>query len=148
MVDGMQQWRPDPDAPQLLDWWVPLVRASRHAIDAEVPWLILIDEWELGGRVERQGRPDVWLYVHRRSGGELRVDDNGQPYRFIPNSSGPSPGRLRTMDIRHALCLAGLPNVSEPVWFEPMTWSDPPDGEGPLVDDDEPRHRPALHLVR
>jgi hypothetical protein len=115
----MNFWFPEPDVPHLLDWWQPLVRAGRRALAAGVPWLILVDEWELLGRVRRRGRPDVWLYVHRMSGRELYVDDSGQPYRFIPNSTGPSPGRFKPMKIRHAVWAAGLPDVSEGIWFDP-----------------------------
>ena len=50
MVAGMEWKSPDPHLPQLLDWWFPLVRAVRRALIDEVPWLILIDEWDLLGR--------------------------------------------------------------------------------------------------
>jgi hypothetical protein len=126
----MRFWSPDPGAPDLLDWWMPLVRAGRRALAEAVPWLIVVDEWDLAGRFQRHPRPDVWIYVHQQSGRELPVDDSGQPYRFIPNSTGPSSGRFKEISIRHAVWAAGLPDVSEGVWFEP-----PP---GPT----------ALHLVR
>lgn len=146
----MRFWTPEPDAPHLLDWWMPLVRAAGRSLADKVPWLIVVDEWELGGRVLRQGRPDVWVYEHRRSGGELCVDGTGQPYRFIPNSSGPSPGRFKEMKVRHAVGRAGLPEVNEGVWFErPSRYLDPPDWHEPSLDHDEQLGgRPGLQLVR
>jgi hypothetical protein len=126
----MRFWTADPDDPQLLDWWLPLVRAGRRALVAEVPWPILVDEWDLAGRFLRRERPDVWVYRQRQSRRELCVDDSGQPYRFIPNRSGPSAGRFKEMSIRHAVWAAGLPDVSDGVWFEP------------------PGGRARLHLVR
>lgn len=145
----MRFWTPEPDAPQLLDWWMPLVRAGRRALDDVVPWLIVVDEWLLAGRVRRQARPDVWGYVHRRSAGELFVDDTGQPYRFIPNSAGPSPGRFKEIEIRHAVWQAGLPGVSDGIWFDPPTRIQPPDWpEPPFESDEQLGRRPALHLVR
>lgn len=146
----MRCWTPEPDDPHLLDWWAPLVRAARRALDEEVHWLILVDEWALAFRVERRGRPDVWVYVHDRSRGELCVDDTGQAYRFIANSSGPSPGRFKEMEIRHAVWRAGLPDVNPGVSFDwPHRRSDPPGWHEPLVDDDEELgSQPALHLVR
>lgn len=146
----MRFWTPEPDAPHLLDWWVPLVRAARRALDHEVHWLILVDEWELAGRVPRQGRPDVWVYRHRRSGGELLVDDTGQAYRFIVHSSGPSPGRFEEMEIRNAVWRAGLPRVSAGVSFDwPSLRPDTLDWqEQPSDHEEQPERRPALHLVR
>jgi hypothetical protein len=112
-------WDPDPDASQLLEWWLPLVRAGRRALDAEVPWLIIVDEWDLHGRFVRRDRPDVWMYRHYLSRRDLYVDESGQPYRFIPNTSGPSRGRFKEISIRRAVWAADLPGVSEGVWFQP-----------------------------
>lgn len=146
----MRFWTPEPDAPHLLDWWAPLVRAARRALDETVPWLIVIDEWALTGRVERRGRPDVWVYRHRGGGGDLCVDDTGQPYRFIPSSSGPSLGRFTPIDIRPAVWRAGLPTVGQAVFFEwPFPMADGLEWDDPPVDNAEPPvRRAALHLVR
>ncbi len=146
----MRCWTPEPDDPHLLDWWLPLVRVARRALDEEVPWLIVLDQWALAFRVERRGRPDVWVYVHARSRRELCVDHTGQPYRFIANSRGPSPGRFKEIETRSAVWRAGLPDVDEAVWFEPRARSfHPPDWHEPLADDDEQSEgRPGLHLVR
>lgn len=128
----MRFWTPEPGAPHLLDWWMPLVRAARRALDDEVPWLIVVDEWALAGRVQRQGRADVWVYVHEGSGCELRVDATGQPYRFIPSLSGRSAGRFQEIGIRPAVWQAGLPHVSQGVWFErPRPLHDPSDWPEP-----------------
>jgi hypothetical protein len=146
----MRYWTPEAGAPHLLDWWMPLVRAARRALDDEVPWLIVVDEWKLAGRVVRQGRPDVWVYAHGRSGGELLVDHTGQPYRFISNSAGPSPGRFKEIEIRQAVWRAGLPDVNEGVGFErPHRISDRSEHhESPAVCGEGPGGRPALRLVR
>lgn len=146
----MRFWTPEPDAAHLLDWWAPLVRAARRALDDAVPWLILVDEWALTGRVQRQRRPDVWIYQHRRSRGDLCLDDTGQPYRFIPSSKGPSLGRFKPIDIRGAVWRAGLPTFGQAVFFEwPSPLSVPVEWQQPRVDHAEPPgSRPALHVVR
>jgi len=121
----------------------------RRALDEQVPWLIVLDEWALAFRVERRGRPDVWVYVHHWSRRELCVDDTGHPYRFIANSSDPSPGRFKEIGIRSAVWRARLPDVNEGVWFEPPARSfHPPDWDESLADDDEQFAQPGLHLVR
>ncbi|MGH9279321.1 MAG: hypothetical protein ACRD12_14600 [Acidimicrobiales bacterium] len=121
----MRFWHPEPDTSQLVDWWLPLTRFARRAFDEGVPWLILLDEWSLRGRSIRTKRPDVWEYVHEMSRGGLQVDDSGQPYRFIPNATGPSLGRFKEISVRQAVWAARLPDVGVSVEF----------------------HRPALHLV-
>lgn len=139
----MRWWTPDPDAPQLLDWWAPLVRASRLALAHEVPWLIVLDEWALEGRVERQRRPAIWVYRHRRSGGLLQVDDTGQSYKFIRHSGARSLGRFKEIEIRYAVWHAGLPHVSDGIWFErPRHGPDPPEW------DETVESGPALRVVR
>lgn len=147
----MRFWHPEPDVPQLFDWWLPLVRAGRRARLADLPWLIAVDEWELLGRVQRRPRPDVWVYVHCESGRELFVDDSGDTYRFIPNSRGPSPGRFTELPLRYALWQAGLPDVAE--WICERRPAPPPellqDHEDWFDHEGEPpvQGRP-LHLVR
>lgn len=151
-------WRPDPSEPALLSWWQPLVRAARRAVTEEVLWLILVDEWRLVGRYGRSGRPDVWIYADDRSGGELYVDESGQPYRFIEYRSGPSLGRFKEIDIRTAVWRSGLPRVGRGVsWGPPprrswedeewdgyddgaADWQPPPAAAGPTG-------RPLLRLV-
>ncbi len=115
----MQFWRPEPDTPYQFDWWLPLIRAGRRALEDEVPWLILLDEWELVGSVQRKGRPDIWTYLHRQARGELPVDMTGQAYKFIANRRGPSPGRFTEIDIRTAIWGAGVPHVNAGIWFSP-----------------------------
>ncbi len=116
----MRLWTPPMDEPHRLDWWLPLVRAARRALTDEVPWLILVDEWQLRWRVGRRPRPDVWVYAHHETRRELFLDGTGQPYRFIPARTGRSLGQFRPIDIRAAIWRAGLPYASEPVFFEPQ----------------------------
>lgn len=146
----MRFWTPAPGATDLHEWWLPLVRAARLALNEQIPWLIVIDEWALAGRVERRGRADVWIYVHHQGRGELNVDDTGQPYRFIANSRGPSPGRFKEIDIRTAVRRSGIPHVNEAVWFDPPHRSFAPYDDSGWYEDDEADvavSRPALRLV-
>lgn len=147
---GKAFWSPDGGEAPLLAWWLPLLRAGRQAMAEQMHWLIVLDEWQLLGRFLRKGRPDVWLYRHSLSSGELLVDHTGQCYRFIPNASGPSTGRFATIGIRAAVWRSGLPDVGPAVW-----WEQPPrhldeDGAGwatpelPLTGSS----RPALRVVR
>lgn len=147
----MRYWTPEPHVPQLADWWRPLVLAGRRALEHEVPWLILVDDWELSGRVVRQKRPDVWVYTHLRTRRPLFVDETGQTYRFIDNLTGPSPGRFKEIGIRAAIRQTGLPSVDHAVWFEPPTRLDDGfDGAGESLGSGEaqPLQPPALRLVR
>ncbi len=112
----MRCWQPEPGEPELFDWWRPLLAAAGRARREEVPWPIHIDEFALLGRVERSPRPAIWLYRHE-GGGILPVDAGGQPYRFIPNRSGPSAGRFEEVTISQAIWGASLPDHVEPVGF-------------------------------
>jgi len=145
----MRFWIPDPTDAQLLDWWLPLVNAARRALTEEVPWPILVDEWTLAGRFERRPRPDVWVYVHRSSGGRLNVDQTGQSYRAFPKSGGGSHGRFKELPIRHAVWQAGLPRASTGILWNPR----PPAPEDlrwdePAVGNDNRSGQPALYVVR
>ena len=132
----MDVWTPPDGEPQLLDWWLPLILLGRAAREDQFPWPVYPEEFELGMRVDRKPRPSVWVYRHLRSGGELLVDSEGQPYRFIPTPNGWSVGQFRTCELRRALWAAGLPGVVEPVWYEPPPprhdWEEPEaDGASP-----------------
>jgi hypothetical protein len=118
----MDLWYPPDDQAPLLEWWTPLVLASAAARRARVPWLIHVDEFELQGRIDRAGRPDVWVYRHQRSGQELYLDATGQAYKFTRTPNGRSYGRFSASDLRSAIHRAGLPLHVEPMWFEePMS---------------------------
>lgn len=144
----MRFWRPEPNAQHLLDWWSPLVKAARRALDDEVPWLIVLDEWHFEGRVQRKGRPDIWVYVHRSSRESLSVDQTGQPYRFIYNRSGSSLGRYKEIDIRSAVHRAGLPHATKAVRYEVPALSGIEDWDEAELHHQEPGCAPTLRLVR
>lgn len=111
----MDLWYPPKDRPHLLDWWRPLILASRAARLERCPWPIHVDELVLRGRVSRKGRPDIWVYSHPGSGGELYVDHTGQTYSFTRTPRGKSYGRFQPCEIRTAVWRARLPDVVAPV---------------------------------
>ena len=114
----MDLWYPPDDQPPLLEWWTPLLLASATARREHVPWPIHLDEFSLQGRVQRDGRPAIWVYRHHASGEELYLDDTGRPYKFTRTPNGRSLGRFTASDIRSAVHRAGLPRHVEPVWFD------------------------------
>jgi hypothetical protein len=115
----MRWWEPTQGEPQLLDWWRPLLEASKHARLEEVPWPIHVDEFALGGRVERGKRdPVIWVYVHRANRGEILADSGGQTYEFIHYRTGPQLGRFKEIDVRDAIWRARLPDVVKPIWYD------------------------------
>lgn len=136
----MRWWQPEPGEPELFDWWRPLLRASHRARIDEVPWPIYIDEFKLAGRIDRASRPPIWGYVHRRTDGELLVDDDGATYEFVRYRRGPQLGRFKEIGLRHAIWRARLPEVVEPIWYDEPTPQ--------LVDDASGNHFPTAEDVR
>lgn len=128
----MELWYPPTDQPHLLEWWRPLILASRKARQRRVHWPIHVDEMVLVGRVDRASRPSIWVYRHGEGGGELYLDATGQAYRYTRTPNAKGHGRFTTRDIRGAVLAAGLPHVVEPVWYDDpgrrVQW------EGPVVD--------------
>jgi hypothetical protein len=114
----MDLWSPPHDAPHLLEWWRPLVLVSRRARLDRFPWPVHLDEFRLAGRVNRQGRPDIWIYDHHENGGSVCVDATGQTYKFIATPRGKGVGQFRPCPVRTALWRARLPDVVAPMWFE------------------------------
>jgi hypothetical protein len=143
----MEFWQPRPGEPELMAWWRPLVAASHRARLERVYWPIYIDEFRLGGRVERDPRPSVWVYVHRRSGGEVLADDDGRTYEFIPYRSGRQLGRFKEVEVRHAVWRARLPDVVEPIWYDEPSPRLVEDAAGHWWQADEP-HPPSVEEVR
>src|SRR3546814_7445157 len=47
MMGGMDLWYPPNDQPHLLEWWRPLLLASRAARVERFPWPLHIDEVQL-----------------------------------------------------------------------------------------------------
>ena len=113
----MDRWSPPHDAPRLLAWW-RLLLVSRRARLERFPWPVHLDEFRLAGRVNRQGRPDIWIYDHHENGGSVCVDATGQTYKFIATPRGKGVGQFRPCPVRTALWRARLPDVVAPVWFE------------------------------
>jgi hypothetical protein len=157
----MDLWYPPDDQPQLHEWWVPLLNASRAARLDRCPWPIHIDEVMLMGRVDRPSRPAIWIYKHIDSRRELYLDATGQAYKFTRTPKGRSLGRFTPCDIRTAVWRADLPAFVEPVWFdEPRlgrgAWVDGEQGEvdaagGRHIDPPEharPAHRPPTPRAR
>src|SRR3546814_5112104 len=71
MMGGMDLWYPPDDQPHLLEWWRPLLLASRAARVERFPWPLHIDEVQLVGRVDRGSRGAIWVYRHSESRGEI-----------------------------------------------------------------------------
>ena len=115
----MELWSPPHDAPHLLEWWRPLILVSRRARTERFPWPVHIDEFRLAGRVKRQGRPDIWIYEHHENGGSVCVDSTGQTYKFLATPGAKGPGQFRQCNVRTALWRARLPDVVQPVSYEP-----------------------------
>jgi hypothetical protein len=114
----MELWYPPTDQPHLLEWWRPLILASRNARLERFPWPIHVDEMVLVGRVDRPARPAIWVYRHGEGRGELYLDSTGQAYRYTRTPNARSHGRFTACEIRAALWRAGFPAVVAPIWFD------------------------------
>jgi hypothetical protein len=114
----MRWWHPAQGEPELMSWWRPLLAASCRARLERVFWPIHVEEFVLGGRVDRNSKPSVWVYVHQRSDGEVLVDDDGRTYEFVRYRSGRALGRFKEISVRSAVWRARLPDIVEPIWYE------------------------------
>jgi hypothetical protein len=140
----MELWYPPKDRPHLLEWWRPLILASAAARRARFPWPLHVDEMVLVGRIDRSGRPSIWVYRHPASRGEVYVDATGLPYRFTKTPKGKALGRFTQCEISTALWRAGLPTVVEPIWYDeppvrPTGWDDDATAAG---DEGDPEAQP------
>ena len=147
----MDLWHPPTDQPHLLEWWRPLLLASRALRLERCPWPIHLDEMTLQGRVERGSRPAIWIYKHVESRGELYLDATGQAYKFTTTPNARSLGRFTPCRVRTAIWRAGLPSFVEPVWYdEPRLgrgdWrmDEDPDPEPDAEPDSEPHDVPLV----
>jgi hypothetical protein len=138
----MDLWSPPHDAPHLLEWWRPLMLVSRRARVERFPWPVHLDEFRLAGRVQRQGRPDIWIYDHHENRGSVCVDSQGQTYKFVATPRAKGVGQFRRCSLSTALWRARLPEVVEPVSYDrPVRrWdgapgTDPAFGPGPDLGD-------------
>ncbi len=114
----MDLWYPPHDQPHLLEWWRPLIQASRAVRAQRIPWLLHVDEFTLVGRVDRRDRPPIWVYRHAESGRELYLDPTGTPHTFTRTPKAKAYGRFNRVDIRTAIWRAGLPSVIEPLFHD------------------------------
>lgn len=152
----MDLWHPPSDQPHLLEWWRPLMLASRALRLARNPWLIHLDEMSLTGRVDRGSRPSIWVYKHTESRGELYLDDTGQAYKFTKTPKAKAYGRFTSCDLTIALWRADMPKFVEPVFYEEPMRRDPRDewdgwnGDRSIEDapaSREPRRRGHLTVI-
>lgn len=143
----MDLWRPPHDSPQLFDWWRPLMLASQRARAERIGWPIYLDQFQLIGRVNRQGRPNVWIYQHHQSRGDIYVDGNGDTYRFIETPRARGIGMFKQCEIRRAVYGAGLANVVDPIFFEPQHYRYDDDWDRDWKNDDEDTDRPTAQAV-
>src|SRR3546814_7513752 len=111
MMGGMDLWYPPNDQPHLLEWWRPLLLASRAARVERFPWPLHIDEVQLVGRVDRGSRGAIWVYRHSESRGEIYIDATGQTYKYTRTPNAKSHGRFNACPVRDALWRAALPTV-------------------------------------
>ena len=104
----MQMWCPDPDEPERLDWWRPLEAVCLRARGERLATPVRVDEFRLRGRVDRGGRPAVWIYEHRGSGREMLADADGRTYEFVHYRSGMQLGRFNEIGVWPAVLRARL----------------------------------------
>ena len=149
----MDLWHPPTDQPHLLEWWRPLLVASRALRATRFPWPIHLDEMTLTGRVDRGTRPSIWIYKHAESRGELYLDATGQAYRFTRTPNARSFGRFTPCDLDVAVWRADMPSFVEPVFYDDPprrapgdTWDDDVALEPPSLEDHPPS--PPEHPAR
>jgi hypothetical protein len=149
----MDLWHPPTDQPHLFEWWRPLLIASRRLREARFPWPIHLDEMLLTGRVDRDGRPAIWVYKHAASRGELYLDATGQAYKFTKTPNARSFGRFNPCSLDAAVWRAGLPAFVAPVVYEEPgreladPWPDAPPLEEPSRAAPAPRRRGHLTVI-
>jgi hypothetical protein len=111
-------WEPGSEEPVLLAWYAPLVELSRRCRAEHIHWPMLVEDFEVVRRVDRQRAPRVWTYRHRHTGGELHVDDRGGTYGYLPHASAAAGGRFVSMPLRRAVYAAQLHRQPEDLWYE------------------------------
>jgi hypothetical protein len=111
-------WEPGDDDQPLLDWYRPLVELGRRARAERIHWPILVEDFEVVRRVDRQASSRVWTYRHRSTGGELHVDDGGATFGYLPHPSAGAGGRFVATPLRRAVYAAALHRQPEDLWYE------------------------------
>jgi hypothetical protein len=102
---------PPPDQPELLAWWNPLLAVAKRAREADLPWLVCIDEFELKHEIVGSRFGVVRAYVYEGSGREVVAGEDGATYRFIPYRRGPAAGRVERVNLRTAMESAYIPHM-------------------------------------
>jgi hypothetical protein len=149
----MDLWHPPTDQPHLLEWWRPLLLASRALREARFSWLIHLDEMLLTGRVDRRDRPPIWVYKHAESRGELYLDATGQAYTFTRTPNAKAFGRFNPCALETAVWRSGMPTFVTPVFYDepPRRVADPWLDDEPLAEeptsDPTPRRRGHLTVI-
>jgi hypothetical protein len=78
----MDLWYPEDDAPVDMGWWAPLMRFGLAMARADLP-AIDPDDFMFMGRIDRKGRPRIWLYKHIDTRRYVNVADDGTPYDYV-----------------------------------------------------------------
>jgi hypothetical protein len=147
----MSLWIPS-DEKREPEWWRPLELVTFIvAADRSLPALD-IGSFMLMGRVDRRSRPRIWLYKHYETRRYLNLDDEANPYRYIPPRdlmNERSTGRyVRHRDLRTALYRADLHMLDANGRLSSFAiddWSSStPDPSTP----DPPKPEPRLRLVQ
>jgi hypothetical protein len=111
-------WEPGTTEPVQLAWYAPLVELSRRCRAERIHWPILLEDFEVVRRVDRQGSTRVWTYRPRDTGGELHVDDRAGTYDYRPHPSAAAGGRFVSMPVRRAVYAAQLHRQPEDLWYD------------------------------
>ena len=111
-------WEPGPDDPPLLEWFAPLVELGRRARAERIHWPMLVEDFELVRRVDRQRRHGCGPTATAGTGGELHVDDAGATYDYRPHPSAGAGGRFVATPLRRAVYAAELHRQPEDLWYE------------------------------
>lgn len=102
-------WKPrDELAVDTFAEWRPFLLAAREARLQEVPWTLDPLDFRLIGHVGRAKGGPLWTYVHVRTGGDLSVDEDGQPHHVRLDRAM----RIRTKRISMSAAVGrtGVPN--------------------------------------
>ena len=136
----IELWRPARCEPPLVSWYRSLAKFSRTVRREQIPWLVHMEDFEVVGRIEAQGRSvAVWMYRHLETHGELFLDDDGQPYLLRPDSRRRVGFRLVPTEARTAVWRADLPTYAARSDSRPPDddWYGDPcdvsDGDGPIL---------------
>jgi hypothetical protein len=104
----VQLWRSGPE-PHRHGWYEPAallchrVRGSAGSADIDLDSLVFV------GRIDVRPGGALFLYRHRRTGGELLVDANGTPHRAVRDARRRAGVRFEVQSAVDAVALLGRP---------------------------------------